>query len=232
MMFGAVVGTLMVANVLFVIIPGQRELVRATQQGRDPDPAAGSRGKQRSVHNTYFTLPVLFVMISNHYAMTYGGRYNWLVLVGMSFGGACIRAWFVARHSAAQRGGRVPALPALLGTLALAAVVIGRAPRRGPGAAAEGRVAPALERAQVQLIIAQRCVPCHALHPTQPGFEAAPNGLTFDALDGVRARLPEVQQQLATRAMPLGNLTGMTEQERAALLQWAAHEAQPGRELR
>ena len=73
----------MVANVLFVIIPGQRELVRAKQQGRDPDPAPGQRGKQRSVHNTYFTLPVLFVMISNHYAMTYGARHNWLVLVAI-----------------------------------------------------------------------------------------------------------------------------------------------------
>jgi uncharacterized membrane protein len=232
MIFGSVIGTLMVANVLFVIIPGQRELVRAKQQGRDPVPAAGLRGKQRSVHNTYLTLPVLFVMISNHYSMTYGARFNWLVLVGMSFGGACIRAWFVARHSAAQRGGRVPALPALLGAFALAAVVIGLAPGRGQGAATAGRVAPALEAARVQLIVAQRCVPCHALHPTQPGFSATPNGLAFDALDGVRAHLREIQQQLATRAMPLGNLTGMTEDERAAMLQWAAHEAQPERERR
>jgi uncharacterized membrane protein len=85
----------------FVIIPGQRELVRAKQQGREPDPAPGLRGKQRSVHNTYFTLPVLFVMISNHYAMTYGARYNWLVLIAISFAGACIRAWFVARHKRA-----------------------------------------------------------------------------------------------------------------------------------
>jgi uncharacterized membrane protein len=95
----------MVANVLFVIIPGQRELVHAKQQGREPDAAPGLRGKQRSVHNTYFTLPVLFVMISNHYAMTYGARYNWLVLIAMSFAGACIRAWFVARHKPSERTG-------------------------------------------------------------------------------------------------------------------------------
>ena len=80
MIFGAALGTIMVANVLFVIIPGQRELVRAKKEGREPDPAPGLRGKQRSVHNTYFTLPVVFVMISNHYAMTYGARNNWLVL--------------------------------------------------------------------------------------------------------------------------------------------------------
>jgi uncharacterized membrane protein len=88
MVFGSSLGTIMVANVLFVIIPGQREMVLAKQQGRDLDPAPGLRGKQRSVHNTYFTLPVLFVMISNHYAMTYGARYNWLVLIAVSFAGA------------------------------------------------------------------------------------------------------------------------------------------------
>jgi uncharacterized membrane protein len=103
MVFGSALGTIMVANVLLVIIPGQRELVRAKQQGRDPDAAPGLRGKQRSVHNTYFTLPVLFVMISNHYAMTYGAHYNWLVLIAMCFAGACIRAWFVARHKPRRR---------------------------------------------------------------------------------------------------------------------------------
>src|SRR6202034_84755 len=114
MVFGAALGTIMVANVLFVIIPGQRELVRAKRQGREPDAAPGLRGKQRSVHNTYFTLPVLFVMISNHYAMTYGARYNWAVLVAVSFAGACIRAWFVARHKPAQRTVYARALPAVL----------------------------------------------------------------------------------------------------------------------
>ena len=104
MVYGSAIGSIMVANVLFVIIPGQRELVHAKQQGRDPDPAPGLRARQRSVHNTYFTLPVLFVMISNHYAMTYGARSNWLVLIAMSVAGACIRAWFVARHRAAERG--------------------------------------------------------------------------------------------------------------------------------
>jgi len=133
MVFGSAIGSIMVANVLFVIIPGQRELVRAKQQGRAPDPAAALRGKQRSVHNTYFTLPVLFVMISNHYAITFGARYNWLVLIAISFAGACLRAWFVARHRAAERGGHVPALPMLLACVALAAVVIALAP--APGAA-------------------------------------------------------------------------------------------------
>src|ERR1700761_76587 len=113
-MFGAAIGTIMVANVFFVIIPGQRELVRARTEGREVDPAPGLRGKQRSVHNTYFTLPVLFVMISNHYAMTYGAHFNWLVLIDMSFAGVCIRAWFVARHKPDGRQGFTSLLPLIM----------------------------------------------------------------------------------------------------------------------
>src|ERR1700722_3434387 len=224
MVFGSALGSIMVANVLFVIIPGQRELVRAKQQGRTPDPAPGLRARQRSVHNTYFTLPVLFVMISNHYVMTYGARYNWLVLIAISFAGACIRAWFVARHRAAERG-YVPLLPALLGGAALAAVVVALAPAAGRGSSAPQPTAGGGEGAQVQQIVQVRCVPCHAARPTQAGFSAAPNGLVLQTLDQLLAHLPEVQQQLAARTMPLGNLTGMTDQERAAMLMWIGHGA-------
>jgi uncharacterized membrane protein len=225
MVFGSAIGSIMVANVLFVIIPGQRELVRAKQQGRAPDPAPGLRGKQRSVHNTYFTLPVLFVMISNHYAMTFGARHNWLVLIAISFAGACLRAWFVARHRAAERGGYVPALPVLLGVLALAAVVVALAPAPGRGAARTQAMAPAGELSRVQRIVQVRCMPCHAANPTQAGFSAAPNGLLLETLDQLSAHLPEVQQQLLARTMPLGNLTAMTEDERSAMLMWIGHGA-------
>ena len=224
MVFGSALGSIMVANVLFVIIPGQRELVRAKQHGRAPDPAAGLRGKQRSVHNTYFTLPVLFVMISNHYAMTFGARYNWLVLIAISFAGACVRAWFVARHRAAERGGHVPALPMLLGVLALAAVVVALAPAAGRGAAGTQATAAA-QQAHVQQVVQVRCAPCHAAIPTQAGFSAAPNGLVLETLDQLSAHLPEVQQQLAARTMPLGNLTAMTEEERSLMLSWIGHAA-------
>jgi len=227
MLFGSALGTIMVANVLFVIIPGQRELVHAKRQGRDPDAAPGLRGKQRSVHNTYFTLPVLFVMISNHYAMTYGARYNWLVLIAVSFAGACIRAWFVARHKPAQRNRYAAALPAVLGILTLAAVVVALAPPFAPGPANARRAAPTVDRARVQMIVDQRCVPCHATSPTQPGFSAAPNGVILQGIDQVLAHLPQVQQQLALRTMPLGNLTGMTEDERATVLMWIGHGARP-----
>ena len=242
MLFGSAIGSIMVANVLFVIIPGQRELVHAKQQGRAVDPAPGLRGKQRSIHNTYFTLPVLFVMISNHYAMTYGARYNWLVLIAISFAGACLRAWFVARHRAAERGGQVPALPAVLGVLTLAGVVVALAPLSGGGhvdinAAATNAVAPAAaataapvaaagELARVQQIVHVRCTPCHAARPTQAGFSAAPNGVLLETLDQLLAHLPQVQQQLSAHAMPLGNLTAMTEDERGTVLMWIGHGAQ------
>jgi uncharacterized membrane protein len=225
MVFGSAIGSIMVANVLFVIIPGQRELVHAKQQGRDPDPAPGLRARQRSVHNTYFTLPVLFVMISNHYAMTYGARYNWLVLIAMSVAGACIRAWFVARHRAPERGRYVPALSGLLAILALAAVVAALAPASGSGAAGAPAMAPPGEVSRVQQIVQVRCVPCHAVKPTQAGFSAAPNGLVLESIDQLLAHLPQVQQQLAARSMPLGNLTSMTEEERSAMLMWIGHGA-------
>jgi uncharacterized membrane protein len=225
MVFGSAIGSIMVANVLFVIIPGQRELVHAKQQGRDPDPQPGLRARQRSVHNTYFTLPVLFVMISNHYAMTYGAHYSWLVLIAMSFAGACIRAWFVARHRAAERGGYALALSGLLAVLALAAVVVALAPAPGAGAAGMQATAPPGEVSRVQQIVQVRCVPCHAVRPTQAGFSAAPNGLVLERIDQLLAHLPQVQQQLSARTMPLGNLTSMTEEERTAMLMWIGHGA-------
>jgi uncharacterized membrane protein len=226
MIFGASLGTVMVANVAMVIIPGQRELVRAKQQSRAVDPAPGARGKQRSVHNTYLTLPVLFVMISNHYAMTYGSRHNWLVLIALSLAGASLRAWFVARHRADEDPSAARATPAVLGLVTIAAVVYALAPApatvsaAGVAAVDMPAAAPALQTAQVQAILAQRCTPCHAVHPTQAGFAAPPNGLVFERLDQLAPHLPQVRQQLTMHTMPLGNLTRMSEDERALLLTW------------
>jgi uncharacterized membrane protein len=218
-MFGAALGTIMVANVLFVIIPGQRELVLARQQGREVDPAPGLRGKQRSVHNTYFTLPVLFVMISNHFAMTYGAHLNWLVLIALSFAGVCIRAWFVARHKPEGRQGLRSLLLLFMGLLALIIVIIGLY----PDAAAPGQ--GPVTTAQAQSILDQRCVPCHSHRPTQPGFSAPPNNIVLNSPDQVRAHQADVAKQLTLRTMPLGNVTGMTDAERAQLLQWLAQGA-------
>jgi uncharacterized membrane protein len=217
--------------VLFVIIPGQRELVRAKREGREPDPAPGVRGKQRSVHNTYFTLPVVFTMVSNHSAMTYGGRYNWVTLIALSFAGACIRFWFVARHKPQGRRGWLAALPAALAVATIIALVAALAPARTsrPGelasASLQEQAPPVADAAVVHAIVEQRCVPCHAIRPTQPGFNSPPNGVVLESLNELRAHLPEVQKQLALRTMPLGNLTRMTDEERATVLMWIGHGA-------
>jgi uncharacterized membrane protein len=164
------------------------------------------------------------------------------VLIAISFAGACLRAWFVSRHRAAERGGEVSALPALLGVLTLAGVVVALAPMSGGGnvgtnAAATTVVAPgaapaaapaaaAGELTRVQQIVQVRCTPCHAARPTQAGFSAAPNGVMLDTLDQLLAHLAQVQQQLSAHAMPLGNLTAMTEDERSTVLMWIGHGAQ------
>ena len=218
--FGAALGTIMVANVFFVIIPGQRELVKAKKENREPDPIHGLRGKQRSVHNTYFTLPVLFTMISNHYAMTYGAVHNWLVLIGMCIAGALIRAWFVARHKAHERGGRTPAWPAVWGVLSMLVVAISLAPARSSHVAATPE-----DFARVENIFRSRCTPCHSAAPTQPGFMAPPKGIEFDSAQHIIDNVVRTQMQLSTHTMPPGNLTGMTEDERALVLSWIAHGA-------
>ena len=220
--FGAMLGTIMVANVFFVIIPGQRQMVRAKREGRDPDAQAGLRGKLRSVHNTYFTLPVLFTMISNHYAMTFGARYNWLVLIALCAAGALIRVYFVARHKHHERGGKTPLWPALLGLIIVGATAGALAPKRAATASAGSRAARFTD---IQHIVANRCAPCHAAAPTQPGFAAAPKGVLLDSSDGLLTNLGVIEPQVATRAMPIGNLTGMTDAERNQLLDWIRHGA-------
>jgi uncharacterized membrane protein len=220
--FGAMLGIIMVANVFFVIIPGQRDMVRATREGRAPDPAAGLRGRLRSVHNTYFTLPVLFTMVSNHYALTFGARYNWLVLIAICTAGASIRLYFVNRHKRHQRGGRTNPWPALVGVGLLTATAAALAPRGSQHADGD---AGAPSFAAVRGIVERRCVPCHAAAPTQPGFATAPNGVMLDTPAAILAHAAVIGPQVESRAMPIGNLTGMTETERGQLLDWLRHGA-------
>lgn len=210
--FGAIIGTIMVANVFFVIIPGQRELVKAKAAGRLPDPIHGLRGKQRSVHNTYFTLPVLFTMISSHYGMTYGHAWNWLILVAISLAGALIRVWFVLRHK-----GRASPLPLLLGLALLAGTAVAISPASTSGTAA-GTTVPI---AELKPVIDRRCASCHAAKPTHEGIQTAPKGLRLDGERLIRANAAFVYQQTVTqRIMPPGNVTEMTEDERALVKRW------------
>jgi uncharacterized membrane protein len=207
--YGAIIGTIMVANVAHVIIPGQRELVRAKREGREPDPRYGLIGKQRSVHNTYFTLPVIFTMISGHYAMTFGHRWNWLVLVALTLAGALVRVWFVARHK-----GPAPAWTLVLGLLLVAGIAAMIAPRTPPSA-------PKVAFPEVKQVIDLRCLNCHAEKPSFQGLAEAPKGVKLDTPERIRAQAPQIyQQSVLTRAMPPGNLTAMTDEERALLERW------------
>jgi uncharacterized membrane protein len=209
--FGALLGTIMAGNVAHVIIPGQRALVRAIEEGRLPDPANAIRAKQRSVHNTYFTLPVIFTMISGHYAGIHGHRLAWVALILIVVAGALIRVWFVQRH-------KHSASPAVLaaGLLALAAAAFLMAPNTALQTG--GR---RVSFAQVQQVIALRCVTCHAEKPVQPGFAAAPKGVMFETPEQIVRHAADIyRQSVATRVMPLGNLTGITEDERGIIDAW------------
>ena len=161
---GAMIGTIMAWNVYFVIMPSQRKLVEAKERGVAPDPVYGLRGKQRSVHNNYFTLPVLFIMISNHYPLTFGHKHAWLVLLAVGLLAAYVRHFFNLRH----KGKTVWAIPvsAALATLLLAVAIAPAKPKPA-----------AYTFAEVQKIVAERCATCHAAKPTQPGFNESAQGL-------------------------------------------------------
>jgi uncharacterized membrane protein len=208
---GAVLGTIMVANVFFVIIPAHRGLVAAKQKGRRPDPRPSLEAKRRSVHNNYLTLPVVLAMLGNHFAFAIGHERGWLILVVLMAIGAWTRHFFNLRH----RGRTIVAIPvtAALATLILAAVV-----------EPEGAGLPEAERppfAEVRAIVERRCTPCHAQEPAREGFDAPPKGVAFDTDAQIVEQADAIERQAVdSRAMPIGNVTGMTDEERAALAAW------------
>jgi uncharacterized membrane protein len=210
---GAMLATIMSANVFFVIIPGQRKMVNAMLKGEAPNPIYGKRGKQRSVHNTYFTLPVVFAMLSNHYAMTYTHPYNWAVLVAIMFAGALIRQFFVMRH----RGHVLWYLP--VGGVALLALALAVTLPRPVVPQAQAANAPVVKLAQIQPILQQRCAACHSAHPTLMG--SAPAGVMFDTPQEISTNAQRLYQQaVVLKAMPLGNVTKMTPDEREQIAAW------------
>jgi uncharacterized membrane protein len=211
---GSMLGTMMVGNVFFVIIPAHWELVRAKQAGREPDPAANERGKLRSVHNNYLTLPVVFTMISNHFPSTYGHSYAWLILVVLLVTGAWIRHFFNLWHT----GRTVWAIP-VTAALAIAALAIVIRPQTESAAGS-----PPVPFARVAQIVEQRCAACHSVHPTK--VEQAPKGVKLDTAQEIEAQSDAIEQQaVQTKAMPLGNVTKMTQAERDLLGRWIAQGA-------
>ena len=187
-----------------------------------PDPVHGLKAKQRSVHNNYFTLPVLFIMISNHYAMTYRNEHAWAVLATIMAAGVFIRHFFNLRHK-----GRIEWKYPAAGVALLLALAVAIAPK-APVAAKPG-ADPAAQFAQVRAIVGQRCVACHASHPTQPGFATAPAGVMLDDPHAIAQNAGRIYQQaVQLKAMPLANLTNMTDAERAQVAAWFEAGAKTG----
>ncbi len=210
---GATMATIMAANVFHVIMPGQRLMVGALSRGETPDPLPGKQGKQRSVHNTYFTLPVVFTMISNHYALTYTAPYSWVVLSLIMMSGVLIRQFFVLRHA----GREVWVLPAAGAVLVIAAM-FWIAPRPA-SAVVQAATEKPVSLAEVQPILEQRCAVCHSAHPML--MPSAPAGVMFDTPEEITTNAPRIlQQAVQLKAMPLNNVTGMTDAERTKLAQW------------
>jgi uncharacterized membrane protein len=211
LLVGAMIATTMSGNVFFWIIPGQKTVVEAIRNGQPVDPVHGQRGKQRSVHNTFFTLPVVFAMMSNHYGFTYGAKYNWVVLVCIMVGGALIRFSFALRHKALAYGKPVPWHYAIVGTLLIVGVVV--ATRPAPEAPVAASAAP-VTLADVTAIAAQRCVMCHG-----PSMQS--KGLRFDSSEEIAKHAQQIYQQVVVlKAMPMNNATQITEAERARIGRW------------
>ena len=211
--FGALIGTLMVANVFFIIIPSQKAMVAAAKLGQPPNPALGKHALLRSLHNNYFTLPVLFVMVSNHFPSTFGSGYPWATLAGISVGVAGIKHWMNLRE---KRQAATWVLP--VSVLILLAVAFITAPKKaGAGPACTQDV----NLAEVQAIVQERCITCHSANPTDDVYRIAPNGLMFDRPEIIANNRDKIMQRVViTKSMPQGNKTGMTDEERDKLRCW------------
>ena len=215
LLVGAMIATAMSANVFFWIIPGQRKVVAAMTSGEEYDTAVlsvhGKRGKQRSVHNTYFTLPVIFAMLSNHYSFLYTHEHRWVLLFVMMFAGALIRQFFVQRHGYHLGRAKNPWPFAAVGSVLILAVIVLLKPP--PVLAPVANAAP-VAYAQVQQVLAQRCSMCH-------GEAAQMKGVRLDQPESVKTHAQGIYQQVAvTRQMPLNNATQITEEERALIKRW------------
>jgi uncharacterized membrane protein len=233
LLVGAVLATIMSANVFFVIIPGQKRIVAALARGETPDPLNGQRGKQRSVHNTYFTLPVVFAMLSTHYATAFAHPQSWLVLALFMAAGALIRQFFVLWHSGERAWWLLGA-----GALALVMVFVWLAPTSPSRADAmqgqaelEQSLSSTLPKANdvaalgpvdtatIEPIIRQHCVGCHSANPTI--MASAPLGFMLDTPTQIEAGAAKLHQQtVVLKVMPLGNITHITDAERALIGRW------------
>ena len=210
LMVGAMMATAMSANVFFWIIPGQKKVIAQMKAGQPVDPIHGQRAKQRSVHNTYFTLPVLIAMLSNHYGWLYQGAHNWLVLVLLMLAGALIRHSFVVRHKALVMGKRVPWEYAAVGTAVLLGLAVWLAPAPQPKVVA----APVPTLAEVKAVIDQRCALCHNAQVQQ-------KNIALHTPELIKQHAQTMYQQaVVLKLMPMNNATQITDAERALIKRW------------
>ena len=217
---GAFIGTIMAANVFFIIIPNQKKVFADLVAGRTPDAKYGIQAKQRSLHNNYLTLPVLFMMISNHYPITYSGSLSWLVALGVVVAGGLIRHFFNQFDGDQLDWSGKVALP--MGVLAILALIVVTAGRVGGNAGGEK-----VEFTAVHGVILTHCVSCHSETPANEDFEEAPGGVMFDNAAEIKRRASQIlAQTVLSDAMPLGNMTNMSEDERKLLADWVAQGAE------
>jgi uncharacterized membrane protein len=209
---GALLGTIMAANVFFRIIPSQKALLAATKAGTTPDVTLGLRAKMRSTHNHYLTLPVLFMMLSNHFASVYGHAQSWLLLAVLIVLGVSMKRVMITKRQSS---------PVVIGAALVSAttVLIMTAPMHV--AATTAPAGPPVPFAEVKKIIDMRCAGCHAEKPTISGIAAPPNGLVLEAPEKIRAVRELIKTRVVTtKTMPLGNITAMTDDERALVGRW------------
>lgn len=213
--FGAMLGSIMVANVFFVIIPAQKAMVTAATQGKPLDPQLGKNAGLRSLHNNYFTLPVLFVMISNHFPSTFGFEYPWIILLIISLGTAGVKHYLNLKEKGQLSVWVLPASILIL----LSATYIS-APSK------PGECKTQVSFTEVNAIIQQRCISCHSAKPTDDFYTAPPNGVTYDTPENIAALKDKIMQRVVlTKTMPQNNKTNMTEKERELIRCWITQGA-------
>ena len=209
--FGAMLGSLMVANVFFIIIPSQKAMVKAAKENKSLNPQLGKNALTRSLHNNYFTLPVLFVMVSNHFPSTFGYKYPWLILAIITLGTAGVKHYLNLREKKQQSVWVMPVSVIIL----LAACFIS-APPKNPGEC-KGDVS----MAEINAIVQKRCVACHSAQPTDDFYKAAPNGVKYDTPDEIVMKKDLIMQRVVlTKTMPQNNKTNMTQEERDLIRCW------------
>ncbi|UAB72665.1 urate hydroxylase PuuD [Vibrio sp. SCSIO 43132] len=231
---GAIIGTIMVGNVFRIIMPAQRNLVSAIEKGEEPDPTLPKKGLLRSRHNNYLTLPVLFIMISNHFPSTYGSNWNWLILAGLAAFSILVRHYFNTRHGSQKFAWTLPA--AAVGMMTLAFIT---SPTSKPvvsqvtetASTSQVETKPEASKTsvftKVHSVIKERCTVCHSANPTHVAFQTAPAGVVLDTAEEIKNNVDRiVAQTVTTQVMPIGNLTQMTEEERTLIGDWAAEGAQ------